>query len=98
VGEESLANCWQRHQNNVEYLWESLEQIGLKIHVEKKYRLPTLTTVCISKGVGGKTMVRQLLLEHNIEVSGGLGELASKVSCLGLMGFNSCAESKAWIG
>jgi alanine-glyoxylate transaminase/serine-glyoxylate transaminase/serine-pyruvate transaminase len=43
-------------------------------------------------------MVRQLLLEHNIEVSGGLGELASKVSCLGLMGFNSCAESKAWIG
>ncbi|MBD2293429.1 alanine--glyoxylate aminotransferase family protein [Anabaena sphaerica FACHB-251] len=93
VAAEGLANCWQRHQKNVEYLWESLESIGLKMHVEKEYRLPTLTTVCIPEGVDGKVVARQLLLEHNIEVGGGLGELAGKVWRVGLMGFNSRPES-----
>jgi alanine-glyoxylate transaminase/serine-glyoxylate transaminase/serine-pyruvate transaminase len=93
VAAEGLANCWQRHQKNVEYLWESLESIGLKMHVDKEYRLPTLTTVCIPEGVDGKAVARQLLLEHNIEVGGGLGELAGKVWRVGLMGFNSRPES-----
>ncbi|MBD2663931.1 alanine-glyoxylate aminotransferase apoenzyme [Richelia sinica FACHB-800] len=93
VAEEGLASCWQRHQKNVEYLWEQLESIGLKMHVAKEYRLPTLTTVCIPDGVDGKAVARQLLLEHNIEVGGGLGELAGKVWRVGLMGFNSRPES-----
>ncbi|MEA5578746.1 alanine--glyoxylate aminotransferase family protein [Anabaena sp. UHCC 0451] len=93
VAEEGLGNCWQRHQTNVEYLWESLTEIGLKMHVEKEYRLPTLTTVCIPDGVDGKAVAKQLLLEHNIEVGGGLGELAGKVWRVGLMGFNSRPES-----
>ncbi|MEA5616970.1 alanine--glyoxylate aminotransferase family protein [Cronbergia sp. UHCC 0137] len=93
VAEEGLENCWQRHQKNVEYLWESLESIGLKMHVEKEYRLPTLTTVCIPQGVDGKAVAKQLLLDHNIEVGGGLGELAGKVWRVGLMGFNSRPES-----
>jgi len=52
VAEEGLANCWQRHQRNVEYLWE-LEDLGLT-HVEREFRLPTLTTVCIPEGVDGE--------------------------------------------
>ncbi|NET71039.1 MAG: alanine--glyoxylate aminotransferase family protein [Sphaerospermopsis sp. SIO1G2] len=93
VAEEGLANCWQRHQKNVEYLWASLEAIGLKMHVAKEYRLPTLTTVCIPEGIDGKAVAKQLLLEHNIEVGGGLGELAGQVWRVGLMGFNSRSEN-----
>lgn len=93
IAQEGLANCWQRHQKNVEYLWERLEDIGLSLHVEKEYRLPTLTTVCIPDGVDGKAVARQLLNEHNIEVGGGLGELAGKVWRVGLMGYNSRKES-----
>jgi alanine-glyoxylate transaminase/serine-glyoxylate transaminase/serine-pyruvate transaminase len=93
VAEEGLTNCWQRHQKNAEYLWESLESIGLKMHVANSYRLPTLTTVCIPDGVDGKAVAKQLLLEHNIEVGGGLGELAGKVWRVGLMGFNSRPEN-----
>ena len=93
VAEEGLANCWQRHQKNVEYLWEGLESLGLSLHVEREFRLPTLTTVCIPEGVDGKAIARQLLNEHNIEVGGGLGELAGKVWRVGLMGFNSRPES-----
>ena len=79
VSEEGIEHSWTRHQTNVEYLWSSLESIGLKMHVEKHYRLPTLTTVCIPDGVDGKSVAKQLLTEHNIEVGGGLGELAGKV-------------------
>ena len=93
IGEEGLANCWQRHQKNVEYLWQSLEEIGLTPHVDREFRLPTLTTVRIPEGVDGKAIARQLLNEHNIEVGGGLGELAGKVWRVGLMGYNSRPES-----
>ncbi|MBD2120336.1 alanine--glyoxylate aminotransferase family protein [Trichocoleus sp. FACHB-262] len=93
IGEEGLVNCWQRHQKNVEYLWQSLEEIGLTPHVEREFRLPTLTTVRIPEGVDGKAIARQLLNEHNIEVGGGLGELAGKVWRVGLMGYNSRPES-----
>jgi alanine-glyoxylate transaminase / serine-glyoxylate transaminase / serine-pyruvate transaminase len=93
IAEEGLANCWQRHQKNVEYLWDGLEDLGLSLHVEREFRLPTLTTVCIPQGVDGKAIARQLLNEHNIEIGGGLGELAGKVWRVGLMGFNSRKES-----
>jgi alanine-glyoxylate transaminase/serine-glyoxylate transaminase/serine-pyruvate transaminase len=93
ISEEGLANCWQRHQTNVEYLWQRLEDIGLTLHVEREFRLPTLTTVRIPEGVDGKAIARKLLTEYNIEVGGGLGELAGKVWRVGLMGYNSRKEN-----
>ncbi|NJP12327.1 MAG: alanine--glyoxylate aminotransferase family protein [Leptolyngbyaceae cyanobacterium RU_5_1] len=93
IADEGLASCWQRHQKNVEYLWEQLEDLGLSLHVDREFRLPTLTTVCIPDGVDGKAIAHQLLTEHNIEVGGGLGELAGKVWRVGLMGYNSRTES-----
>ncbi|MDZ8259089.1 alanine--glyoxylate aminotransferase family protein [Nostoc sp. ChiQUE01b] len=93
LAEEGLGNSWQRHQKNVEYLWEGLENLGLSMHVEQEYRLPTLTTVRIPAGIDGKAIARQLLNEHNIEIGGGLGELAGLVWRVGLMGFNSRKES-----
>ncbi|MEP0788997.1 alanine--glyoxylate aminotransferase family protein [Funiculus sociatus GB2-C1] len=93
IAEEGIENSWMRHQKNVEYLWEGLEDLGLTMHVEREFRLPTLTTVCIPEGLDGKAIARQLLMEHNIEIGGGLGELAGKVWRVGLMGFNSRSES-----
>lgn len=93
IAEEGLANCWQRHQKTAEYFWEGLEEMGLAPHVEREFRLPTLTTVRIPEGVDGKAIARQLLNEYNIEVGNGLGELAGKVWRVGLMGFNSRKEN-----
>lgn len=93
VATEGIDRSWQRHQENVEYLWSSLESIGLNMHVERQFRLPTLTTVCIPDGVDGKAVARRLLTEHNIEIGGGLGELAGKVWRVGLMGYNSRQDS-----
>jgi alanine-glyoxylate transaminase/serine-glyoxylate transaminase/serine-pyruvate transaminase len=93
ISEEGLASCWQRHQKNVEYLWNSLEDMGLSLHVEREFRLPTLTTVCIPEGIDGEAVVQQLLIEYGVEIGGGLGELAGKVWRVGLMGFNSRKEN-----
>lgn len=89
ITEEGLANCWQRHQRNAEYLWDGLENLGLTLHVERELRLPTLTTVRIPDGADGKAIARQLLQEYGIEIGNGLGELAGQVWRVGLMGFNS---------
>ncbi len=93
IVEEGLEDCWQRHQKNAEFLWEGLAELGLVCHVEKEFRLPTLTTVRIPEGVDGKAISRQLLTDYNIEIGGGLGELAGQVWRIGLMGYNSRPEN-----
>ena len=93
LAQEGIENSWQRHQQTVEYLWQELEGLGLKLHVEKEFRLPTLTTVRIPEGVDGKAISRQLLKDCNIEIGGGLGELAQQVWRIGLMGYNSRQEN-----
>jgi alanine-glyoxylate transaminase / serine-glyoxylate transaminase / serine-pyruvate transaminase len=93
IADEGLAAGWQRHQETAEYFWAGLEDMGLALHVAAEYRLPTLTTVRIPDGVDGKAIARTLLLDYNIEVGGGLGELAGQVWRVGLMGFNSRKEN-----
>lgn len=93
VAEEGLESRWKRHQDNAELLWEGLAELGLECHVEKEYRLPTLTTVKVPEGVDAKAVSLQLLNDYNIEVGNGLGELGGKVWRVGLMGFNSRPEN-----
>jgi len=93
IAEEGLENRWGRHRDNAELLWKGLEALGLTMHVEYAHRLPTLTTVKIPDNIDGAKVVSFLLTEHNIEISGGLGELAGKVWRIGFMGYNSRKEN-----
>lgn len=93
VAEEGLDARWQRHQTVAELLWDGLESLGLRCHVAREFRLPTLTTVLIPDGIDGKAVARTLLNDYNIEIGGGLGELAGRVWRIGLMGFNSRPET-----
>ncbi|MFQ5585053.1 MAG: alanine--glyoxylate aminotransferase family protein, partial [Calditrichia bacterium] len=83
----------QRHRENAEMLWQGLSEMGLECHVAEEHRLPSLTTVSIPDGIDGKAVQRFLLSEYNIEIAGGLGELAGKVWRVGLMGYNSRPEN-----
>ena len=89
VAEEGLEARWARHRVNAERFWDGLEAMGMSCHVDKTYRLPSLTTVRVPEGVDAKSVARTLLLEHNIEIAGGLGQLAGQVWRVGLMGYNS---------
>ncbi|HTY26307.1 MAG TPA: alanine--glyoxylate aminotransferase family protein [Desulfomonilaceae bacterium] len=93
ITEEGLENRWERHRTNAEMLWDGLEELGIGCHVDKRYRLPSLTTALIPDGVNGKAIADFLLQNYNIEIAGGLGQLAGKVWRIGLMGFNSRPEN-----
>jgi alanine-glyoxylate transaminase/serine-glyoxylate transaminase/serine-pyruvate transaminase len=93
VAEEGLEARWARHQSNAELFWGGLEEIGLTCHVKREYRLPSLTTVQVPEGVDAKAVAGKLLADYNIEIAGGLGELAGKVWRVGLMGYNSRPEN-----
>jgi alanine-glyoxylate transaminase/serine-glyoxylate transaminase/serine-pyruvate transaminase len=93
VAEEGLAARWQRHQENAELFWQGLSELGLECHVDREFRLPSLTTVRVPDGVDAKAAAGRLLAEYNIEIAGGLGELAGQVWRVGLMGFNSRREN-----
>lgn len=93
VAEEGLENRWSRHRRNAELLWRGLEDLGLTLHVVEENRIPSLTTVRIPAGVEDLAVRRALLEQYNIEISGGLGELAGKVWRIGLMGYSSRKEN-----
>ncbi|MEQ8676945.1 MAG: alanine--glyoxylate aminotransferase family protein [Aggregatilineales bacterium] len=90
---EGLEARWQRHQENAEFLWEQLATVGFEPLVEKRYRLPSLTTVIVPEGIDEANVRKQLLEKFNIEVGGGLGELKGKVWRVGLMGYTSRKEN-----
>ena len=93
VAEEGLENRWARHRENAEYLWSGLAELGIGCQVAEPHRVPSLTTAKVPEGVDAKTVCQRLLAEYNIEIAGGLGELAGRVWRIGLMGFNSRREN-----
>lgn len=92
VLEEGLENRWKRHQTVHKYLKKELESLGFSYLVQKKYRLPNLNAVFLPKGVDEAKIRKQLLLDYNIEVGGGLGAFAGKIWRVGIMG-ESCTKN-----
>jgi aspartate aminotransferase-like enzyme len=66
--------------------------MGLRIYGNPGYRFDPLTAVVVPEGVDEKRLRSDLLLEHGIEISGGVGKLAGKVVRIGLMA-DSCHHS-----
>ncbi|MDD9933686.1 MAG: alanine--glyoxylate aminotransferase family protein [Myxococcales bacterium] len=84
--EEGPEDVFARHQLHHGALTAGLEAMGLSLHVAADDRLPQLNAVRIPDGVDDAAVRRALLLEHDIEIGGGLGALAGMVWRVGLMG------------
>ena len=93
VLEEGLEDRWFRHQAIAEYLWEKMENLGLKLFVPREHRLPSLTTVCVPDGVDDAAVRTRLREAYNIDIAGGFGPLKGKIWRVGLMGFSSRREN-----
>ena len=78
VLEEGLENRFRRHAHNAAALQAGLEGLGLALLAQEEYRLPTLTTVCVPKGIKDTDVRQMLLREFAIEIGGGLGPLAER--------------------
>ncbi len=77
--EETLENAWARHQRNHLALKAGLEKLGLNYLVEEAYRLPQMNAVSVRAGIDEKEVRRRLLLDYNLEIGAGLGDLAGKI-------------------
>jgi alanine-glyoxylate transaminase/serine-glyoxylate transaminase/serine-pyruvate transaminase len=93
IEEEGLENRYARHLKNHQALVAGIEAMGLKMAVSPEYRLPTLNTVQIPKGVDDVKVRGYLLQKFNLEIGGGLGAFKGKVWRVGLMGYSSSAEN-----
>jgi alanine-glyoxylate transaminase/serine-glyoxylate transaminase/serine-pyruvate transaminase len=93
VAEEGLENRIARHRANAELLWAGLEALGLPPRVPLDYRLASLTTAQLPKGLDEAAIRSTLLNEYNVEIVGGFGPLAGQIWRIGLMGYSSRREN-----
>ena len=91
--DEGMEESFARHRAAHERLVKGLEDMGLKMLVEEKYRLPELNCVVVPEGVDEAALRSELLQKYHIEVSSGLGPLAGKVIRIGLMGYNATFDN-----
>ena len=89
LDEEGVENAWSRHQRNHLALRAGLEALGISYVVAPEHSLAQLNAVTVPKGVDDAAARRSLLLDHDLEIGGGLGALAGKVWRIGLMGHAS---------
>ena len=88
VIEEGLENRWARHLDVGDFFQNEIVNLGFDLFAEDGYRLPQLTSIRLPQHLDDSARER-LLLDHDIEIGGGLGELAGSVWRVGLMGFGA---------
>jgi alanine-glyoxylate transaminase/serine-glyoxylate transaminase/serine-pyruvate transaminase len=86
VLEEGLEAVFQRHQRAHQRLAQGLEQLGLQLVVDSRWRLPMLNAVAVPERIGDEQGRGILRSKYRIEIGGGLGPLAGKIWRIGLMG------------
>lgn len=91
--EEGPAKVFKRHLDNHLLLVKGLEGMGLRMVVEKPWRLPMLNTAYCPEGLDELAVRRRLRNEFKIEIGGGLGPLAGKIWRIGLMGHTARKEN-----
>jgi alanine-glyoxylate transaminase/serine-glyoxylate transaminase/serine-pyruvate transaminase len=98
VLEEGLPARWERHARAHEALRRSLAVLGMERLAPSGEELAPLLAVRVPArldAAGEAAVRRALLLDHGIEISGGLGPLAGSVWRIGVMGEGARHEPQA---
>ncbi len=91
--EEGLEARHERHRRHSRALMAGLAEIGFSPFAQEGHRLPMLNAVRLPAGVEEAPVRGELLDLYDIEIGGGLGELAGKLWRIGLMGESSRRSS-----
>ncbi|MGH2942989.1 MAG: pyridoxal-phosphate-dependent aminotransferase family protein, partial [Solirubrobacteraceae bacterium] len=92
VGEEWLPTTWERHRRAHHALRDALAVLGCERLAPDGEQLHPLLAVTPPAGVDEAAVRRGLLLDHGIEISGGLGPLAGRLWRVGVMGMGARRE------
>jgi alanine-glyoxylate transaminase/serine-glyoxylate transaminase/serine-pyruvate transaminase len=91
ASEEGIEARWERHHHVAGALRDGLEAMGLSLVSESW--LPALNAVYVPEGVEASAVTDRLLADHDIEVAGGLGDLAGDALRIGCMGYSARPEN-----
>lgn len=97
IADEGLEKVWDRHAEAGRLLQDGLQEMGLELFASEGWRLPELTTVRVPDGVDSAAVRGYLLERHDIEIGAGVGEFASTVWRIGLMGHNARRDRVALV-
>lgn len=87
IEEEGLRNRWDRHLRAGQRLVVGLTRLGFEPFVKQaEDRIWHLTTVTPPPEVNEAGLRERLLNKYNIEIAGGLGQVAGKILRIGTMG------------
>jgi alanine-glyoxylate transaminase/serine-glyoxylate transaminase/serine-pyruvate transaminase len=95
VGDEWLPSAWERHRKAHHALKDALSVLGCERLAPDGEQLHPLLAVSPPEGIDEAQVRTALLLEHGIEISGGLGPLAGKLWRIGVMGAGARREPQA---
>ena len=88
--DEGLDARYARHTLNGEALRGGAAAMGITPLAELDHQLPMVAALRVPEGVSDVVGLRRALLdEDGIEIGGGLGDYASKVWRIGVMGYNA---------
>jgi alanine-glyoxylate transaminase/serine-glyoxylate transaminase/serine-pyruvate transaminase len=92
VVDEWLPSSWERHRKAHHALKDALSVLGCERLAPDGEQLHPLLAVSPPEGVDEAAIRSALLLDHGIEISGGLGPLAGKLWRVGVMGAGARRE------
>lgn len=89
IVEEGLAERCARHERHSRALQAGLEALGLRLFGDLRHRLYPVVPVCVPAGVDAQRLRHELLAEFDLEIAGGIGELAGRIWRIGVMGYSA---------
>ncbi|UTF52986.1 pyridoxal-phosphate-dependent aminotransferase family protein [Natronosalvus rutilus] len=93
VAEEGIENRWARHRRLAGALKAGAEGMGLEMNPDDEYWLPSLNAVRVPEGIDDGEVCDELLERYDLEIAGGLGDLAGEIFRIGCMGYSASPEN-----
>jgi alanine-glyoxylate transaminase/serine-glyoxylate transaminase/serine-pyruvate transaminase len=97
VAEEGIEERWERHREMAGALKAGVEAMGLELNPADAYWLPTLNAVRVPEGIDDGDVIAYLLENYDIEIAGGLGDLAGEILRIGCMGYSARPGNIAYL-
>ena len=84
--EEGMVNRWRRYRETAEWFRAAMKERGFGLLVEGEQASSVITAVKRLPGMDVSEFITYLRDEHQIQISGGLGELSGQIMRIGHMG------------
>ena len=89
VAEEGIEERWRRHRRVAGALKAGVRAMGLEMNADDEYWLPSLNAVRVPTGIDAGEIIQAVLDGYDIEIAGGLGDLAGEIFRIGCMGHSA---------